>query len=294
MSGGLCLKDGVLYVGRNPGAATIEMFDLDGNPLGTGFALEPADGARPFVRGLSVDADHRIWVADSGTRRVRAYTVTGQELSAEPGSSRSSADSPGSFGAVVDVDAVGVEDSAALWIACGGERRHGLQAVQLKSGRTVSLRSQGDVDGVFRSLVRVAVRATRVYAVEYAARRIQVFRDGAFLYSLRPFSTSTSRGFAFEPTSVAPLDDGRAVIAQAGPASAVWLVDAEGRILCTLASHGSDAGRVLDPSDVVVEDGREDRTARVAVMDRDGDRLQVFTLAGECYGAFSDGSPPIV
>jgi hypothetical protein len=59
-------------------------------------------------------------------------------------------------------------------------------------------------------------------------------------------------------------------------------------VLRVLAEHGDDGGQVIEPSDVVVEPEASDRTRRLAVIDRDGERVQVFTLEGRCHGAFEE------
>jgi hypothetical protein len=38
---------------------------------------------------------------------------------------------------------------------------------------------------------------------------------------------------------------------------------------------------------VAVEAGGLDASTRLAVVDRDGERVQVFTVEGRCYGAFA-------
>ena len=73
-----------------------------------------------------------------------------------------------------------------------------------------------------------------------------------------------------------------------GPASALLLCDASGRILRVLATEGAGAGCVDQPGDVVVEEGDRDATSRVVVIDREGERVQVFTLEGRCYGSFAE------
>ena len=49
-----------------------------------------------------------------------------------------------------------------------------------------------------------------------------------------------------------------------------------------------------DVGDVAVEAGPTQRETRVAVIDRDAERLQVFTLDGRCLGEFPalPGEPP--
>ena len=49
---------------------------------------------------------------------------------------------------------------------------------------------------------------------------------------------------------------------------------------------GEEEGGFANPSDIAVEPGATDRDTRVAVVDRDGDRVQVLTLEGRCYGTF--------
>jgi hypothetical protein len=90
--------------------------------------------------------------------------------------------------------------------------------------------------------------------------------------------------------AVAPLADGRLVLAVGGGKSALLLCDATGHLLRVLARGGSDEGAVFHPSDVVVAEDEDDRRTRVAVIDRDGDRVQMFTLEGRCYGAFAEGA----
>jgi hypothetical protein len=86
---------------------------------------------------------------------------------------------------------------------------------------------------------------------------------------------------------VAPLDDGRLVVAVAGEASALLLLDAAGRLLRVLAEEGEHDGGVFQPAGVAVDAGGLDASTRLAVVDQDGERVQVFTVEGRCYGAFA-------
>ena len=81
------------------------------------------------------------------------------------------------------------------------------------------------------------------------------------------------------------LDDGGTLVACAGEHSAVLRFDAAGRRVGVLAPMGDAEGQVEDPSDLVVERGSEELRARVAVIDRSGDRLQVFSLSGAYFGS---------
>ena len=69
--------------------------------------------------------------------------------------------------------------------------------------------------------------------------------------------------------------------------SSLLLVDRAGRLVRVLAEAGSESGCLTHPGDVVIAQGHDDHDTRVLVIDQDGDRVQVFTLEGRCFGAFT-------
>ncbi len=119
-----------------------------------------------------------------------------------------------------------------------------------------------------------------LHACEEQAGRIQVFRDGEFHYALR--------AGGLRPCASAPLEDGRVIVVQAGDASALVVLASDGSIERTLATHGSGEGEVCDPCSLAVEQGQDERHTRIALLDRGGDRVQVFALDGRCFGCFPD------
>jgi hypothetical protein len=160
-----------------------------------------------------------------------------------------------------------------------------VQRLGVERGRTRSLRSLGDADGTFQDVVRLAFHERYLWVCERRARRVQVFRDGEFHYAFR---VPLARGGFAEPAGLASLEDGRVAIAIAGETSGVLLTDRAGQLLEVLAESGEESGKVLDPSAIVLERGTSDRRARVAVLDRGGDRIQLFNLEGRCYGSFAE------
>ena len=170
-----------------------------------------------------------------------------------------------------------------VWIASSGTRRHAVQRFTPSGDLLESLRPLGDPEGRFLDVRGVAVATRFTYVCEARAGRVQVFRDDQF-----HFSFGHDRLRHFEPVAAAPLEDGRVVVAHRGSESGVTLFDSAGRVVQTLAEHGEASGEVFEPNDVTVEWGRDDSKTRVATIDRDGDRVQVFTLEGHCYGSFSD------
>ena len=282
MHGSLSLKDGVLYVGRHEKTAHVRLYDLDGHSLGRGFSFRDETSGRASATGIDVDADHAIWIADTANQRVRAFSVFGVEtrkIEGRPGGQ----DRPGALGDVVDVVCVGEDEEQLAWIASSGSRRHAVQCFASSGALLDSLRPLGDPEGQFLDVRGVAVAGRFAYVCEARAGRVQVFRDGQFHFS---FAHDALR--SFEPVAAAPLEDGRVIVAHGGSESGVTLFDSARRVVSTLAEHGEASGEVFEPNDVTVEWGRDDSKTRVAAIDRDGDRVQVFTLEGRCYGSFSD------
>lgn len=292
MRGSLCARAGVLYVGRSSGTSEIAAYDFDGRALGPSLRFRAPDGGRSCVAGLSVDEDHRLWVADAWARSLRCFTLHGVEVAHAAASAAGLEDRMGALGVPIDVLSLRSDEEQRLLVAARGVRRHALQSFPLSplGGRTRSLRPEGDPAGRFQSISRIAGRGRLLYVCERGAGRVQVFRDQEHHFS---FALPPAAG-RFEPVALAPLADGRAVLAQGGEHSALLLVDAGGRLLGVLASAGSGEGAVLEPADLALEadeSGAESERARVAVIDLGGDRVQVFELSGRFLGSFPDLLP---
>jgi hypothetical protein len=266
----LASAGGVLYVLRAELGPRLRPFDWDGRPLGEGFAVPAADSGPCDPRGLAVDGDRRLWIADRGARALRAFSVFGVEVQRLGGA----------FEQLSAVAAAGVEHELVLLAGSSGERRHALAWLGPEGGLRSSLRPLGDPQGRFRGLCDLALSGRTLHACEEHAGRIQVFRDGEFHYAIH------TRGL--RPCAIAPLSDGRVLAAQSGESSALALLEADGSHVRTLAAHGEGEGEVRDPSALAVEEGEDERHTRVAVLDRGGDRVQVFALDGRCFGCFPD------
>jgi hypothetical protein len=304
VQGSLALHEGVLYVGTWEKTAHVRAFDLDGRPLEVAFSFRDEALERSEAAGLAVDPERRLWVADSPANRVRVFNLFGVEVGAlasapaepvppPPGSERLPSDVRGGLErphglALAGGEALG-RGGGQLWlvVGCRGRRRHGLQLFDLESRSWVaSLRPEGRPDGFFRDVRGVGCAGERVVACEAGAGRLQVFRRGEFLFAAAP---ELDRAARFEPTAVAPLPDGRLVVAHGGRGGGVALLGASGELLRVLAGPGRGEGEVLEPSAVAVESGRDERHTRVAALDLDGERVQILTLEGRCYGAFPVG-----
>lgn len=284
MQGSLALQSGILYVGRHEQTAHVRPYDLDGVPLADGFSFRGAHGEPAILAGLDVDPDHQVWVADERASRVRGFTLFGRETFGFGTPAEVRGDARGALHGLCDLQVEERDGSIEFLTACGGWRKHAVQLFGSGGEFVLSLASEGEEHASFHGVRRVARRGPRIWVCESHAARVQVFRDGRFEFLFRIPSRSGAR---LEPTALAPLADGRMVLSVGGAESALLLLDASGRLLRTLAGGGEETGNVDGPADVAVDEGGGDRETRIAVIDREAERVQVFTLEGRCAGALA-------
>lgn len=284
MHGGLALQNGVLYVGRHEQTAHVRPYDLDGAPLSDGFSFRGAQGAPALLAGLDVDDDHQVWIADSGGSAVRSFTLFGRATGGFQTPAEEHSDARGSLHGVCDLEVEERDGRLELLVGCGGWRRSAVQLFDATGALLGVLASEGEDAASFHGVRRVARKGAKIYVCEAAAARVQVFRDGRFEFLFR---VPARHGARVEPAAIAPLADGRMVLACTGMEHGLLLLDAGGRIERVLARGGAAEGEVDDPFDVAVEEGSSERETRVAVIDRAAERVQVFTLEGRCAGALS-------
>ncbi len=286
MNGCLARQGGVLILARHARTVEIRTYDLDGARLGDGFRFAGLHGDRARADGIAVDRDMRLFVADSASRAVRLFTVFGREHG--PIVATSTEDAPGNVGEPSCVAVDGLEGDLRILVGSQGARRHAVQLFDRAGAHLASLRSRGDVHETFRDVVRVALDGRFQLVCEAGAGLVQVFREGEFHFALRPPRPRGARADAI-PTAARRLSDGRIVVATGGASTgAVHLFEPTGRVIHTIAYPGERASEVFEPTDIVIDEGASDRRTRVAVVDCDGDRVQVFNLEGVCFGSFAD------
>ncbi len=286
MHASLTLQRGLAFVGRHARTAEVRTYDLDGRPQPAGFAFRDPRLGRSAAAGLAVDEDGRVWVADTPASRVRVFTLFGQEVGGlgiereRPAEAFDERDAPGMVRAPTAVLVRGDADGLALVVGCAGVRRHAVQVFDEELRLVRSLRPLGDPHARFEDVRRLAARGRLLYVLEEAAERVQVFRDLEFHFAFRLEVRGT------RPVALSALRDGRLIVAGAGEAPGLYLCDGDGRVRRTLAAGGSEEGCVRDVEDLAVLEADRDRDARLFALDRDGERVQVFTLEGRCHGAF--------
>lgn len=303
MQGSLRLHGGVLFVGRQNLTAEVATYDLGGRPLETRFTFRDEAVGRSSVSGMDVDADRRLWIADAAGAAIRCFTLFGQEIaSVGDGAARAAmgslgaTDRHGLIGSPVDLRVVGEDDDTTLVVASGGTRRHGLQVLHIASGRSKSIAPLGDPEGKFQRIRGMDWRGEELAIVEAGARRVQVFEGEVTGRLVFRFSFPIPEALG-EPEAVALVGDGRLVVATAGERSGLCLFDPSGRQLARLAVDGAQDPEADDRGDAAVEQpgalaldlGRSDRDTRLCVLDRDGERVQIFSLDGRSFGTVLGG-----
>lgn len=281
----LFLAESVVVVSQ-PGDG-VRLFDLDGRPLTDapigGTSLEGV--RRPA--GVALDGDKRLWVCDPRSHAIHAFTAFGRRVAQlvdrEPGEDRAK-DAPGVLGRPWAIDVRGDTDELDLLVGSRGRRRHALQVFD-EGGRLVrSLRPAGASHGTFVGIEGVAFDGRFVYAVE-SGGRVSVYRDLEHHFGFR---VTLPSGADPRLRAVAPAGGGR--IAVLSESAGVLVYDAGGAVVARPVATGEiegGAGELEAPVDLVVERGRPDARRRVVVMDRDGARVQVFSLVGAAFGAFA-------
>ena len=288
MQGALALAAGVLYVGRHETTAHVRPYDWDGRPIAPGFSFRGPEGEPCELVGLDVDEDRHLWVADRRSNSVRVFTIFGREVDSLGGTTLAGVDARGAWSELSGLawqPPASEDDEGSLLVTRGGWLRHAVQRVSREGTWLASLRPKGDPLGKFHDVLAVAQAGPWTYVAEGRPGRIQVFREGDFHFS---YTVPARPGAKFEPTGLAPLPDGRLVVACGGDDSALLLLDAAGRLISVLAHGGRADGEVLAPNDVVLEPGEGGASARLAVIDQDAERVQVFTLTGRCYGELDE------
>ncbi|MEM1449885.1 MAG: hypothetical protein AAGI22_12280 [Planctomycetota bacterium] len=298
MQGSLRLHAGVLYVGRHELTAEVASFDLDGRPLETRFRFRDEDAGRSTVDGIDVDADRRLWIADGAARRVRCFTLFGQEVASVGGDGvhggergAAARDARGELGVPVDVRVTGADDDLTLLVASGDRRRHALQVLHPAGGRGRSIPPLGDPEGRFERIRGLDHVGHELAVCEAGARRVQIFEGELTGRLVFRFAFEVPEGLG-RPEAVALVGDGRVVVATRGDASNVVVFDAGGRLVGRIAQDAADPSAhafgdasVDQPSALALDPGSSDRESRLCVLDREGERVQVVSLDGRSFGA---------
>lgn len=259
----------------------LSYFDFDGRRLAREFVPEPiVAGGATRIGGCGIDGDRRVWVADHGAGAVRVFTPFGREVARLVDTEPLPNDVRGRIGRPWAVAVRGDGDGLEVVVARREPLRHALQVFDERGQLVRSLRPRGESHGRFEALEGVAFDERFLVAVE-SHGAVHVYRDFEHHFT---FDTRLE-GAALR--AVAPAGGGRVLVACAN--NGLVLFDGSGRRVARIVANGPGDDELDGASDVAVERGRSDDRRRAVVVDREGERVRVFSLRGECFGSFALG-----
>jgi sugar lactone lactonase YvrE len=275
MFGGLDVRRDLLCVGHSDSKGRVFVVDLKDKLIKNAWIFS-GDQEFADAGGLCIDSYGHVLVADAHNDLVRRFTLFGKEVGRigkpQPGKARLAyVDENGYLEKPNDV-AVDAQDQ--IYVACGDRALvHGVQRFDKQGGASRSFRAFGEPNEKFGAPLGIALGANRLFVADTFNGCVQTFRkEGRFIGM---FSTATFPGEVSQPTAVAVLPGDRLAVAQWKEPSVVKCFDLSGTFVSTLIQGGEGKGSVHEPTGLVV-----DERARLFVLDRDGERVQMFDPAG--------------
>ena len=245
--------------------------------------LEFDSDAQPLAKPLGLEvAGEQVFVADENANRIQAYSSDGQYLRSYGAAAGISLNRPNSLAVLPDGSLLVVDtwhyrmlhldaDGAQLR-AWGQAGEFGFDAPleprdAFWGPRDVALDSQG-----------------RVYIADTGNKRIRVYKlqDGEAVHQVDIGSGGSGPGQLDEPSGLAVHSDGRLFVADTWNRR-VAVFNADG-------SHNSDFrvrgwyNAVFNRPYLALDESRD----RLYISDPDGMRVLVYTIAGQCLGAFGE------
>ena len=236
--------------------------------------LDPSEASGCFnrPRGIAIDAEGRIVVADEFNHRVQILNPDGSwHLSFGCAGA-----SNGRFNQVAAV-AVGYTGH----IICTDRKNHRVQVFRPDGTFVFKFGSAGSVDGCFNHPTGLAVdtAASQILVVDKDNHRVQVFHgDGSFSHKFG--SRGSADGELEWPAGIA-VDStrGTAVVADKNN-HRMCVFDLQGEFIRSFGSRGTQPGEFEFPWDVAI-----DPEGHIVVVDESG-RTQVFESDGTFHHTF--------
>jgi DNA-binding beta-propeller fold protein YncE len=242
------------------------------------------------IRGLAVDADENVYVADQSGNRVYVFASNGaltDTWGADAGYSAGDVAKPQSI-AVSGSQVYVAEDYHVDWT-----RRYIPRIQILNTDGSVSgeMSTAGGADEMFRNVPRLVVDADdNVYVADRFNHRIQKFdADGVWAWSSGSYGTGN--GEFVEPVGLA-VSDTELFVADSGN-DRVQVLSLDGVYQRTIGTSGTGDGELTAPNDVAISsDGASVFVSDYGTSSSSATRFQQFTSAGVFVQAWdSFGSP---
>lgn len=236
------------------------------------FGLRPP-GELVKPRGIAVDAQRRVYVADSGRRQVVVYDDLG--LYSHTVGDGTHLEHPSGVAANADGSRVYVVDRGS-----NESDQHRIQVFDAAGRHIRQIGMRGDAPGRFNIPVQAAVGPDgRLYVLDAGNFRVQVFSpEGEHLHAFG--QAGSGLGQFSRPRGLAVDARGAVYVSDAGFAN-VQVFDERGRLLLPLGERGLEGG----PGRFVLPGGiAADETGRVFVVDQYLRKIEVFRALDEAEG----------
>jgi streptogramin lyase len=229
-------------------------------------------GRLSVMRGVGVDTNNNLWVADSPNHRLVQFDPDGVFLRVVGAMGANSGEFQYPTG-------VAASDAGNLYVA--DRDNHRIQVLSPDGEYLDQWGKEGTGKLEFRRPHAIAIRDNVVYVAEAGNHRIQMFTlEGAPLGTFASYGTSpgqfdTPLGLAFDPQGNVFVTD--------GGNDRVQKFDPNGTYLSQFGSEGSAPGQFDQPEGIAI-----DADGYIYVADNQNDRVQVFSPGGGFLGVLGE------
>jgi DNA-binding beta-propeller fold protein YncE len=242
----------------DPGFPAVHIIDMEAQR----HQLLRGGRKEPFLSpmGVAVDAEDKIYVADSERARIYVFNSGGKFLRfLDPGGDHSTLQRP--TGVAVDAQ------HQLLYLT--DTLRHQLLVLTLEGTLVQQIGERGTGPGEFNFPVSVALSGDQVYVLDAMNFRVQVLtREGDFLHAFGELGNR--EGTLYRPKDIALDGDGHIYVVD-GFLETVQIFNSQGALLYYFGSRGRASGRFMLPSGISINS-----RSQIYVVDSYNHRVQVF------------------
>jgi hypothetical protein len=265
MHGGIAVSRNLFCLTYTHGRGRVFLVDLDEKRPVDFWEYSGPDGGHADARGVAIDRDFTLYVADAHNEVVRRFTAFGKTLE-NLGAAHQRAPGAASRDRTGYLDrphAVAALDDHVL-VACGDQHlRRGVQRFGVDGQSLPPLLAFGDPEAEFGAPRGLCAGDDGVFVADTLNGVVQRFtREGRFVNEIATAVPGSARS---RPVAVQSLQDGTILIIDLGDDPGMRRFEVGGKLIATL----SVADEVVDPVALARDDD-----GRVYVLDRDGERVQ--------------------
>jgi len=266
MSGGIALRGNLLAVTWSASRGHVFLFDVEARQRVSTWTLPAGASGYSDAAGVAMDDTYHLFVADPQNDRVLHYSPFGRRLATygerAPDVGDAGRDRPG----VLDRPYAVAVRGDLVYVAGGDQpRRRGVQRFSRAGSVLKPLAARGDPDARFGAPRGLAADAAGLLVADTLRGVLLRYRgDGTFLREL----PCGPPGTLARPIAVLPWRSGACLFVDRGDAAGLRACDASGGPLVL----PPDVGRCDKPQALAA-----DRSGRVYVLDRNGERVLRFT-----------------